>query len=174
MSEDWLSVSQKEDVTRYVHAGGSRSLPGPALAGLAREILTRGLPFRFYAPGTSMSPFIKDGDVITLAPPQAVSCRTGVVVAFIRPEAERLIVHRVIAVSREGCRIRGDNSSKEDGFVPHTCIIGHVIRVERAGKTIRLGLGPERIILALLSRNGLLPHVIGAAGSVYSVIRRLR
>ncbi|MCX6688350.1 MAG: hypothetical protein NTZ39_01405, partial [Methanoregula sp.] len=141
---------------------------------LTRDILARGLPFRFSAPGFSMSPFIRDGDVITLAPYQAASCRPGVVVGFVRPDTGRLVVHRVVTISKDGCRIRGDNTPDEDGEIPHACIIGQVTRVERAGKTIRFGLGPERRIIALFSRRGWLPYCIGAAGKVCSVVRRLK
>jgi hypothetical protein len=156
----------------YAHPGGSLSLPGPVLVGLIRDVFARGLPFRFSAPGTSMSPFIRDSDVITLAPYNPASCSPGIVVAFVRSGTCQLVVHRVVAVSVAGCRIRGDNSPEEDGEFPHACIIGQVIRIERAGKTVRFGLGPERRIIALFSRLGWLTVCIGAAGKVISVLRR--
>jgi signal peptidase I len=166
-------VLQEEHATPYSQNGGSLSLSGPALAGLTRDIVDRGIPFRFTAPGFSMSPFIRDGDIITIAPCKAASCRTGDVVAFIRPGSGRLIVHRVVAVSAGGCRIRGDNTSEEDGMIPHASIVGQVIRIEHAGKVIRFGLGPERIIIALFSRQGWLRYCTGAAGAACSLVRKL-
>jgi signal peptidase I len=172
MNNDVTPVQPEENVTLYSHNGGSLSLSGPALAGLTREILGKGLPFRFTAPGFSMSPFIRDGDVITLAPYKADSCRPGVVVAFVRPGTERLVVHRVVAVSKNGCHIRGDNAPDDDGDIPHASIIGQVVRIEHAGKTVRFGMGPERKIIAVLSRRNWLHYCTGAARAVCSVIRR--
>ena len=51
-----------------VRAGGELQLSGRALAGLMKNVLARDLPFRFRARGWSMSPFIRDLDVITVKP----------------------------------------------------------------------------------------------------------
>lgn len=167
-------VSQKEEIPAYTYAGDSRSLPGPVLVGLCRDILKKGVLFRFSVPGTSMSPFIQNGDIITLVPYSQASCRSGDVVAFVQPGTERLVVHRVVGVSPEGCRIRGDNTHGTEEEIPHACIFGKTIRVERCGEVIRFGLGPERVIIALLSRWQLLPYCTGAAGAFCSVIRRMK
>jgi len=122
-----------------------------------REVLARGMPFRFRAKGWSMIPFILDGDVISVSPlPRGVP-GIGDVVAFMRPETEMLVVHRVIARRGGACLIQSDNSYGEsDGLVPRESILGRVMRVERGGRVIRLGLGPERLMIAYLSRLGLL------------------
>ncbi len=44
--------------------------------------------------------------------------------------------------------------------------------VERAGKKVRLGLGPERFLLALLSRCGLLAVIRRYAGPLYACFSR--
>lgn len=172
MINDTSTVPGTGNEAAYTLDGGSLSLPGPALVGLTREVLDRGLPFRFSAPGFSMSPFIRDGDVITLALYQAGSCRAGHVVAFVRPDTGCLVVHRVVAVSETGCRIRGDNSPEEDGEIPHSQILGRVTRVERAGNPVRFGFGPERVVIALFSRRGWLPYCTGAARTACSMVRR--
>ena len=119
-----------------------------------------------------MSPFIQDGDVVTLVPFEAISCAPGDVVAFIQPHSGRLVVHRVLSVAGNRCRIRGDNNSKEDGAFPNDAVLGTVSRVERAGQTVRIGLGPERALIALLSRWGWLCGCMNALRVVYSVVRR--
>ena len=75
---------------------GEFSLSGPALIKLLRAVLERGAPFRFRARGFSMSPFIRNGDVITVSPLSAASPRIGDVAAFIHPRTRRLVVHRII------------------------------------------------------------------------------
>ena len=158
--------------TPYAHAGGAHSLTGSGLAEVAREVLARGSYFRFFAPGGSMSPFIRDGDVITLVPFDVAVCAPGIVVAFVRPERDRLTVHRVISVAEGHCYLRGDNNPVDDGRVPFASIIGTVTHVERKGRPVRFGIGPEGVLIASLSRRGWLCGCLNAVRSVYSVVRR--
>ncbi len=153
--------------TPYVRPGGAHSLSGSALADVTREVVSRGHSFRFLALGGSMSPFIRDGDVVTLVPFVRAACAPGDVVAFVQNRSGRLVVHRVVAVGDGRCRIRGDNSPEEDGEFPFESVIGTVARVERAGKEIRFGLGPERPLIALLSRRRWLHACTCAARAVY-------
>jgi len=52
-------------------------------------------------------------------------------------------------------RIWGDNAIEKQEPVPGANVLGRVTRVERNGKDARLGLGPERILIALLCRHRL-------------------
>jgi len=101
-----------------------------------------------------MSPFIRDGDVVTVSPCPRDTMGLGDVVAFVQPCSGRLAVHRVVGRGRDSWRIRGDNTPEADGWIGHDDILGRVTRVERAGKRVRLGLGPERVLIALFSRRG--------------------
>jgi len=103
-----------------------------------------------------MYPFIKDGDVITIAPWPAKAPGIGQVVLFLHEQAKRLFVHRVTRRGQGYCVTQGDGVDLDDGRISTTGIIGYVTHVERNGKSIRLGLGPERTILAFLARAGLL------------------
>jgi signal peptidase I len=163
-TEDWTA--------RYVQAGGSRPLSGPALAAVARDVLARDRSFRFLAPGASMSPFIRSGDVLTLVPFDPESCAPGDVVAFARPGTSALVVHRVTLATGSWCRIQGDNNQEPDGGIPCDTIIGRVSRVERAGRQVRFGLGPERALIALLSRQGWLHRCMIPLRDLHSRYRR--
>jgi len=135
------------------------------MLGLLDGVLSRGVPFRFRAGGSSMAPFIRDGDVISVSPFRGGSPGMGEVVAFLQPEIEKLIVHRVVGRRKTGCLIRGDNAegTAADLVSPRN-ILGRVTRVERGGKNVWLGLGPERLAIAFLSRAGLLlPMCLGAS-----------
>jgi hypothetical protein len=104
-----------------------------------------------------MSPFIRDGDVITLAPMISGKLGLGDVVAFTRPDTGHLVVHRITALKGNQAQIRGDSlSEKPDGIFPVNSLLGCVIRIERNQKRIWLGLGPERALIAWLSRMRLL------------------
>ena len=151
--------------------GKALSLSGPALLELVREVLAKGVPFRFRAKGWSMSPFIRDGDVILIAPFSNTRPRLGDVVAVNHPETGRLVVHRVIGKNHQSCLIQGDNLSGEnDGWVPMEKIMGRVTRVERNGKKVWLGLGLERYGIAFFSRIGLLVSF----SLLYGKIKKLR
>ena len=137
--------------------GRELALSGLALAELMRAVLEKGVPFRFRAMGWSMVPLIHDGDVITVAPLLDDLPHMGDVVAFVRPETGKVVVHRIVARWGDAWLIKGDNSNGEwDGLFSRGDLLGMVTAVERGGRMIRLGLGPERGLVALLSRSGLL------------------
>lgn len=126
-------------------------MPGIAFAGLMEAVLEKNVPFRFTATGCSMTPFIRDGDLITISPVPS-RLRQGDVVPFINPSSNQLMVHRILNVSQVGYLIKGDNNSGPDGRIPASSIIGRVVRVERRGRQVRFGLGTEKFLIAWLSQ----------------------
>jgi hypothetical protein len=107
-----------------------------------------------------MQPFIRDGDVITVSPQPGAGIRPGDVAAFCLPDTGKIAVHRVVARRDGGYLLRGDNASEADGLIPPGKVLGLVTRVERKGKEVRLGWGPERRLLAWLARRGFLRFLI--------------
>lgn len=136
-----------------------RALSGAGFTVLMEAVLEKGVPFRFAAPGGSMTPFIRDGDAITVAPGRI---RFGDAVAFVNPHSGKLTVHRVVRVSRDGYLIKGDNALEPDGFVPRASLLGRVVGVEHRSRRVRLGMGIERVVIAFLSRRGWLIPMVGA------------
>jgi len=121
-----------------------------------RAVLAKGASFRFRARGWSMVPFIRDGDVITIAPLRGMPA-VGQVVAFTRPGSGDPVVHRAIARHGAALLIQGDGvPGSADGIIPRESLLGRVTRVERGGKRVWIGLGPERYPIAWLSRARLL------------------
>jgi len=145
--------------------------PNAELAGLMAEVLARGGSFRFQASGFSMSPFIQDGDTLTITPAPA-QLRPGDVVAFRQPSTNRLLVHRIVQVSAQGFLTKGDNSTGTDGFVEREGIIGRVLQVERHGKTGRMSLGLGRGVIASLSRRGWLIPLLRRMRSVRHIFEK--
>ena len=149
------------------------SLSGKALIELMQAVHAKGLPFRFNAGGHSMAPFIRDGDVICVSPLASRAPGLGDVAAFIHPETKSLCMHRVLSVHGDCFLIQGDNMpEKSDGLISREAIVGRVTRVERSGRRVRLGLGPERILLAILSRCGGLAVIRRYAGPLYACFSR--
>jgi len=151
--------------------GSELSLSGSALVKLLGAVLGKGAPVRFRAKGFSMSPFIKNEDVVTLSPLQDASPSVGDVIAFVLQGTDKLCVHRVVGRKGDCYVTKGDNSSEADEPVPRENILGFVTRVERDGKEVFLGLGPERFLIAFLGRRGLLLPLILP---VWKVIRAIK
>jgi hypothetical protein len=151
-----------------VRSGSGLELSSKALADLMKSVLARGLPFRFRVRGWSMSPFIRDFDVLTVVPLGSRPPRTGEIVAFVSTVDERLVVHRVVGRRGAALLVQGDNlAGATDAAIPESRVLGRVKRIERDGKTVRLGLGAERSAVAFLSRKGLLAVLAAGARALF-------
>lgn len=156
----------------FVKKAEELTLPGQLLKELLRAVLDKGASFRFRAPGFSMSPFIKDGDVVTVAPLRGATPGLGDVVLFIHPRTGKLVIHRIVGKRADSYLIKGDNFPEGDDLVPKAKILGHVAKVERDGKEIFLGLGLERFLIAFLTRRRLLPLLLPVWRLARLLIRR--
>jgi hypothetical protein len=81
----------------FVERVESRRISMPALIKLTRLVLGRGRTMRVRALGKSMTPFIRHGDDMTLAPLSVEKdIGLGDVVAYLHwtPDGRRLVVHR--------------------------------------------------------------------------------
>jgi hypothetical protein len=146
---------------RYVFYDDQRELylTGAVIIELIEAVFAKNALFRFKAKGFSMSPFIRDGDIITLSPASLSPISLGKPVACVCPVRERLLVHRIVGRKGNYYVIKGDNASRPDCAVDKKRILGCVTAIERKGRPIFLGLGPERVIISFLSRIGVLYFV---------------
>lgn len=128
------------------------SISGTVVTELAKTILAKGVSFRMRTKGFSMSPFIKDDDVVTISPLFNRSLGIGEVAGFISSRTGKLVIHRVIERNRGLYAVKGDSASTADGFISKENILGYVAKIERNGKKVAFGLGLERIIIALFSK----------------------
>ncbi|HEX7501987.1 MAG TPA: signal peptidase I [Acidobacteriota bacterium] len=111
------------------------SLSAPVVMELIEAVHEKGASFRFQAKGYSMTPAIRDGDVITVSPLKDAMPRRGDVVAFRHPDRPQLLVHRVLHAREKKYYIKGDNTPEGDGWVPAENILGLISNVERLGHT---------------------------------------
>jgi len=171
--EEYSSRHQASESAFFSEKDDQLLLSGQDLVGLVRTVFNKGLPFRFWAGGASMYPFIKNGDIITLSPLSGNLPRLGDVVAYVSPETERFIVHRVIKKIDDAFLISGDALRGSDGVIPKASILGYVTRVERNGRRPFLGLGPERLMIAFLIRRQLLKPILRYVRFlIYFMVRR--
>jgi signal peptidase I len=164
-----------EGTSEFVQEGGEGSLSMEALVELTRAVTEKGKSFRFQALGFSMYPFIRNGDYITISPFTYGHPRLGDVVAFIQPETEKMIVHRIVENRGDHYLIKGDNTTAPDGLIPKANVLGYVTKVDKDGKLIRLGSGFEKVFIALLSRKNLLrPGLHLTYTLIGPIIRRIK
>lgn len=119
-------------------------LEHPEFTQLSSEILEEGNRLRFTAHGSSMAPFIHDGDILTVEPVDHPKLRVGKIV-FYRTEGDSVIAHRIIGIRREdekaNLRVRGDSSPGSEDAIVVDQILGQIEVVERGDKQIRISEG---------------------------------
>lgn len=112
------------------------SLSAPVIMELIEAVHEKGASFRFQAKGYSMTPAIRNGDVITVSPLGNIAPRRGDVVAFRHPERPQMLVHRVLHTNIKKYFIKGDNCAEADGWIVAENILGLITKVERQGKAL--------------------------------------
>lgn len=111
------------------------ALSAPVIMDLIEAVHEKGASFRFQAKGFSMTPAIRNGDIITVSPLKDIMPRRGDVVAFRHPDRPQMLVHRVLHTQIKKYFIKGDNCSEADGWLPAESILGLISKVERQGKS---------------------------------------
>ena len=161
----------QDEPVYFVRAGNELSLSGAGAARLLKAVIERGKPFKFKARGWSMSPFIRDGDILTLSPVSSLFPQKGDVLGALDPGTDKLLVHRLVGMKNGKYQIKGDSAERKDvrAFGVNR-ICGQVTRVERNGKPVRFGLGHERRAIAVLSR---VPVVMKLVSKALRLIRKI-
>jgi hypothetical protein len=105
-----------------------------------------------------MFPFIRNRDTVTLIPCIKPALTVGDVVAYRHPMSSNLVIHRVIS-KKNGCYLmKGDNAREPDALITMEHVAGILKGIRRNGRSVRIGLGHEKVWIALLSRLGLFGH----------------
>ncbi|MFY9554610.1 MAG: signal peptidase I [Blastocatellia bacterium] len=128
--------------------GRKVTLETPDFLEQARQLLSRSLPVELRMSGSTMSPGIEDGDIITVEPVSDEPIKQGDIVLY-HSRFDTAVIHRVIRLERSSSEravvTRGDAASHNDSPVPLHRILGRVKRVERAGERIKMVV-PKRSI----------------------------
>jgi hypothetical protein len=93
----------------------------------------------------SMAPLIRPGDALRVAPIDAATARAGAIVAY--QSGAQLIVHRIVATTREGVVTRGDGLPDADEPLAWLQVVGRVTAIRTAsGRTLDLERPPWTIL----------------------------
>lgn len=118
-------------------------------ASIAHGVLGRGRTLRFKAKGGSMSPFIRNGDIVEVVPVKG-RINLGDIILY-RSSHGGPIIHRVIQTSRESIITKGDSVPSPDQPLLSKQVLGRVVAVEKNGWHIRLDTGRGKILSILLA-----------------------
>jgi hypothetical protein len=141
------------------------ALPSPPVTALFAELLRRGEPVRFRARGASMSPSVRHGDIVRIAPAGLGALRLGDVVCY-EPASGGLALHRVCSVGPHAVAVRGDALAYRETVEPIR-VLGALVAVERAGRILRLDTPAARL------RGRLTVHLAPLMRVVLTVVWRI-
>jgi signal peptidase len=121
------------------HLESTTQTSSPSFAFLSGDLLSFGLGVRFRAPGTSMHPTIRHGDLITVEPVAPCNLKRGDIILY-RLQND-FIAHRLVNIEeRNGCGLtfflRGDASTTCDAPVKPEQVLGKVVCLERGHRRI--------------------------------------
>ena len=127
------------DTVKAAHLALNNQALLPLLSDLSGELLSLGFGVRFRAPGTSMHPTIRNGDVITVEPVAPGKLVRGDIILY--RFRGGFIAHRIVNIEeRNGSGLsfilRGDASSTCDQPVEPEQILGKVVWLERGHRII--------------------------------------
>ena len=91
--------------------------------------------------GMSMFPTLRPGEGVTIdSVADKRSFEKGDIIIYPDPRySSRNIIHRIIRISENGYKTRGDNNSREDNYiVPFESVCGKALTVRRINKTLSL------------------------------------
>ncbi|MGA1867639.1 MAG: signal peptidase I [bacterium] len=119
---------------------------------LSIRLLRQGKSIRFQAPGHSMQPTIREGEVITIEPIAPSAVHKGDIILYTWEHG--ILVHRVIGIKCKGNDVayfitRGDAALTCDSPVSSSQILGKVISVERKGRCIKFESTRTKVYAAL-------------------------
>jgi signal peptidase I len=115
----------------------------------ARQLLSKSVPIEIKMSGSTMSPVIEDGDLITIEPIQENALRAGDIILY-NSLRDTAVIHRVVRVEKgdsadRSIITRGDAASQNDLAVPFHRVLGRVKLIERAGEQISVARSGNKL-----------------------------
>ncbi len=108
-----------------------------------RAALGRGQRVRLTANGSSMIPFIRDGDVVELEPLHAAWTLGDIVLA--ESAAGHYVIHRIVRLVGDHVWLRGDAQPQHEGPLPRQAVLGRAVAASRNGRVRGLDRGGWRL-----------------------------
>lgn len=137
---------------------------------LSKELLDRGITLKISLSGNSMFPYLRKGDIALVKAVTPDEIEIGDVIVFQTPG--KFIAHRLIRIINKNGEIlvqsKGDSLYKPDPPVPIESLIGKIISIDRAKRTIDYIGTKQKKINRLLASISLYTPVL------YKALRRIK
>ena len=106
-------------------------------------------PKKMVYTGSSMSPVLKTLDTIHVLLCKNKQTRRGDVIVFSPPDSNNMVVHRVVSISGQGLRTRGDNNNDIDPWsLSPDRIVGRVFQRQRGNRRLTIYGGTTGLLYA--------------------------
>lgn len=135
------------------------TIPKDSFKKLLETVIEKKGELIFKAKGSSMSPFILNGDLVTICPYSDKAPKLGDIVAFTENVTGNLLIHRILLKKDNFFFIKGDNRLKSNGFIHRNAVMGYVKRVEHKNRNRIIGIEKGNKVVALLLNNLLFNNV---------------
>ena len=113
--------------------------------------LERGQRVRLTVNGSSMLPFIRNGDVVEFEPMRSMPT-LGDILLVQYPSADRYVVHRVVGIEGDAFFLRGDAQKHREGPFTRRDVLGKLVALYRNGRRRALDCGPWRFAGVIWTR----------------------
>ncbi len=137
---------------------------------LCNRILSQGSRLRFQARGYCMRPFIKDGDILEVAPASGWEVRVGDVILY-HTLGGKTVVHRVVKKYAEEAVVlltKGDSMLSVDQRICADQVLGKVVVIEGRQRRLRLDSGVGRLTSLFYAK------VFPLSPRIYATLGRLK
>jgi hypothetical protein len=110
-----------------------------------RALLTDGAAVTFQAGGPSMTPTIRDGDLVEIAPVKPADIQVGHILLF--EQHGRLLLHRCVRICRQNSAfiVVADAALTGTDTIPADCVLGVALQQMRTTKRTHLATPVARI-----------------------------
>jgi signal peptidase I len=150
------------------------TIPQRALVEFASEILAQGGAFSFKAHGSSMSPFIRHGALVTVERAEFESLRPGDVVLY--KTVTSAAIHRIVDKRMRNGRyefvVRADRFPHVDEIVRADDVLGRIAAVGSDKRVFCLNHGFFRFAGRLLAKSIVLSYLVSRSYLLLSRVRR--
>ncbi|MFA4984861.1 MAG: S24/S26 family peptidase [Candidatus Omnitrophota bacterium] len=120
--------------------------------GLIGEVLKSNFAIRIKVRGSSMLPFIRTGDYVTIIPVSLEDARIGDIIAYGDKERKNIICHRLIKRVNSDLVLKGDTHLWSSEKVSAESLLGKVVSVECGKSKFNLEDKPHRFLSCVLAR----------------------
>jgi len=125
-------------------------VPSRELMPVIHAALQRGQRVRMSVNGSSMLPFLRDGDVVELEPVRTLPMPGDIM--LVRGLQERYVLHRVVRIEGDALFLRGDAQSGCEGPFTRRDVLAKVVMSYPNGRARALDRGVWRLAGLLWTR----------------------